>query len=218
MYHEIKPVENVPLLLSVTDIIPYDPNNLFFPASYQYSNNIGKITNCLSDVTWNVNLKSLLGNHIYDEYDYFNLELLQFMTIPMTGSNNIFSKPFQNDIIIGYRNISIYISGLQWVNSSYSQKDDCNLSYCHLCNVKQQYNMINNNIQFSNWRRDEYLYNAIKGYAKYDLMFKKQEYVKINIRIGAIDSNLDYTPENIFSNTSSIMQYFILKFNIVPFK
>jgi hypothetical protein len=34
---------------------------------------------------------------LYDKYDYFSLELLQFMTIPLTGSPIQFSKPFHND-------------------------------------------------------------------------------------------------------------------------
>ena len=216
MYQYIKPVETIPLLLSVSDIKQYNSSDLFYPPTKTFSNNVGKITNCVADVSWNVNLKTLLGD-LYDKYDYFNLELLQFMTIPLTGSPVDFTKPFQNDINTGYRNLSIYISGLQWVNSSYSQKYDSNTSYCHLCNIKDQFTS-QNIIQFGNWRDTEYLYEATKGYAKYDLMFKKQEYAKINIRIGAIDSNLDYTPASIFFSDSFIMHYFIVKFNIVPFK
>ena len=212
----MKPVQTIPLLLSVTDIKQYDSLDLFYPPSYSFSNDIGTITNCVSNVTWNINFKSLLGD-LYDKYDYFTLELLQFMTIPLTGSPVNFTKPFQNDVNTGYRNLSIYISGLQWVNSSYSQKYDCNTSYCHLCNVKDQFTSENVN-QFGNWRDTEYLYEATKGYEKYDLMFKKQEHAKINIRIGAIDSDLDYTPDSIFFSNNFIMHYFMLKFNIVPFK
>ena len=205
----------VPLLLSVTDILPYDSSNLIYPPSYTISNSVTKITNCVADVTWNVDLKSLLGD-LYDKYDYFNLELLQFMTIPYTGSTVAFSKPFQNDTNTGYRNLSVYISGLQWVNSSYNQKSDSNLNYCHLCNVKDQFT-VENISQVGNWRDSEYLYEATKGYAKYDLMFKKQQYAKIKIRIGSIDSGLEYTPESIFYSSNFIMHYFLMKFNIVPF-
>jgi hypothetical protein len=205
MYQEIKPIETVPLLLSVNEIKEYDPNNLFYPYSLSYSNNIGTIKSCGTDITWNVDLKALLGD-LYDKYDYFNLELLQFMTIPFSGSPVQFAKPFANHINIGYKNLSVYISGLDWVNSSYSQKYDNNTSYCHLCNIKDQFTT-ENVIQFGNWRDTEYLYEATKGYAKYDLMFKKQEYAKINIRIGAIDSNLNYTPDSIFFSNNFIMHY-----------
>jgi len=211
----ITPV-TVPLLLSVTDILPYDPNNLIYPASNTISNNVGQITNCVSEVTWNVDLMSLLGD-LYDKYDYFNLEMLQFMTIPLTGSTTAFSKPFQNDLNSGYRNLSVYISGLQWVNSSYSQKVNSNTNYCHLCNVKDQFTSENLS-QVGNWRDTEYLYTATKGYARYDLMFRKQKHVKIKIRIGAIDTDTEYTPENVFFSSSFIMHYFLIKFNIVPFK
>jgi hypothetical protein len=113
---------------------------IYFSLIVSFSNNVGTIKSCVSDVTWNVDLKALLGD-LYDKYDYFTLELLQFMTIPFSGSPVQWSKPFQNDILInaGYRNLSVYISGLQWVNSSYSQKDDANLNYCHLCNVTDQF-------------------------------------------------------------------------------
>lgn len=212
----MKPKQSVPLLLSVSDIKQYNSSDLFFPTSRSFSNSVGQIKNCVADVSWNIDLKTLLGD-LYDKYEYFNLELLQFMTIPYSGSPNTFSKPFQNNVNTGYRNLSIYISGLQWVNSSYSQKNDVNTNYCHLCNIQQQFTT-QNTVAVGDWRNDEYLYESIKGYDKFDLMFKKQQFVTINIRIGAIDSDLDYTPESIFIYSSFIMHYFLIKFNIVPFK
>jgi hypothetical protein len=53
----------------------------------------------------------------------------------------------------------------------------------------------------------------------YDLCFKKERDVKINIRFGAIDSGLDYCPASIFTNgVSTIMHHFSIQFNITPFK
>ena len=46
----------VPLLLSVTDILPYDSSNLIYPPSYTIYNSVGIIRNCVADVTWNVDL------------------------------------------------------------------------------------------------------------------------------------------------------------------
>jgi hypothetical protein len=216
MYQNIHNIETVPLLLSVSDIKHYDPNDLFFPYSKSFSNNVGTIKSCVTDITWNVDLKALLGD-LYDKYDYFTLELLQFMTIPFSGSPVQWAKPFSNHVNIGYRNLSVYISGLDWVNSSYSQKDDANLNYCHLSNVTDHFSL-NNNVRYDIFEDNEYMYESPKGYAKYDLLFEKQQYAKINIRLGSIDSGLDFAQESVFINSQNIMHYFTMKFNIIPFK
>ena len=48
--------------------------------------------------------------------------------------------------------------------------------------------------------------------------FKKQKDANINIRLVAVDSGLDYTPEDIFLSSQNVMHYFTMKFNIIPFK
>jgi hypothetical protein len=103
-------------MLKVSDIQPYDINNLIYPYETVVPNNIGTISQCVTNVTWNINLETVLGD-LYKEYDYFNLEVLQIMTVPMTGGNGATFKPLDNSIYIGYsyRNLNVFISGLQWL-------------------------------------------------------------------------------------------------------
>jgi hypothetical protein len=63
-------------MLSVSDIQPYDINNIMYPYEKIVSNKVGTISKCITDVTWNINLKEVL-NDLYDKYDYFNLEVVQ---------------------------------------------------------------------------------------------------------------------------------------------
>jgi hypothetical protein len=62
----------VPLFLKVSDIQPYSITNLIYPYTKVVSNNVGTISKCCTDVTWNINLESLLGD-LYYMYEYFNL-------------------------------------------------------------------------------------------------------------------------------------------------
>jgi hypothetical protein len=78
----------VPLMLSVSDIQLYDVNNIIFPYDKVVSNKVGTISKCITDVTWNINLKEVLGD-LYDEYDYFNLEVAQIMKQQQTGLEDI---------------------------------------------------------------------------------------------------------------------------------
>jgi hypothetical protein len=207
----------VPLMLSVTDIQPYDSNNIIYPYDVRVVNEMGTITQCVSNVTWNIDLEVLLGN-LYYQYEYFNLELIQFMTIPLTGGNYPTYKPMDNGVNIGYQNLNVFISGLKFVRSTYNQKIGTDTTYAHLCNISNQYNSTTNDPGINLWRGDEYLYYSQKGYANYNLCFKKEKHVKINIRFGAIDSGLDYCPESVFPTVFNTMHHFIAKFNIVPFK
>jgi hypothetical protein len=101
----------VPLMLKVSDIQPYDTNNKIFPYETVVSNAVGTISQCVTNVTWNINLQEILGD-LYDQYDYFNLEVLQIMTVPMTGGDGVTLKPLDNSIYLGYRNLNVFISGL----------------------------------------------------------------------------------------------------------
>lgn len=207
----------VPLMLSVSDIQPYDSNNIIYPNSLIISNKIGTIKRCVSDVTWNIDLETLLGN-LYYEYDYFNIELIQFMTIPLTGGNYKTYKPLNNNNEVGYRNLNVFLEGLDFVNSTFNQKTGNNKTYAHIGNVANQFESATNESKGSNWRGDEYIYHSQKGYSNYNLLFKKEKNVKINIRFGAIDSDNDYVPDGVVSTPFLVMHHFICKFNIVPHK
>jgi hypothetical protein len=70
------------------------------------------------------------------------------------------------------------------------------------------------------YRGDRYIFQSQRDYMNYDLCFRKERDVKINIRfLGAIDSGLDYAPASVFAGgTSTIMHHFSVKFNIALFK
>jgi hypothetical protein len=210
----------VPLMLNVSDIQPYDINNIIFPYDVIVSNKVGSIQNCVSNVTWNIDLEALLGD-LYHRYEYFNIELIQFITVPLTGGGYKTYKAMNNADVVGYRNLNIFMSGLDFVNSTFNQKSGCNKAFAHIGNISNQFKMADNDPNGSGlWRGDEYLYSTQKGYSNYNLLFKKQKNVKINIRFGAIDSNLDYIPSEAFELSESfyVMHHFICKFNIVPYK
>jgi hypothetical protein len=208
----------VPLMLKVSDIQPYDVNNLIYPYDKVVSNSTGSISQCVTNVTWNINLEELLGDS-YKEYTYFNLEVLQIMTVPMTGGNFSTYKPLDNSIYLGYRNLNVFISGLQWLRSSYNQKTGNDNQTVHLCNISDMKQAVDNATAGPVYRGDRYLFQSQRGYMNYDLCFRKERNIKINIRFGAIDSGLDYCPASIFANgISTIMHHFSIKFNITPFK
>jgi hypothetical protein len=61
-------------------------------------------------------------------------------------------------------------------------------------------------------------YSGQTGYMNFNLCFKKEPNVKLNISFGSIDSDLDYAPSDVFLSTADIMHHFSIKFNITPFK
>jgi hypothetical protein len=210
----------VPLMLKVSDIQQYDVNNRIFPYTYTVSNNVGTISKCITDVTWNINMKELLGD-LYDKYDEFNLEVVQIATTPYTGSGPYDShRPFLSYINTAYKNLNVFISGLNWVRSSFNQKTGNENATVHLGNIREINNGSDN--EDPSWyvfNNVTYLYIAQTGYMNYNLCFKKEPNVQINIRLGGLNTGLDYTPSSIFDgNLTSIMQHFIIKFNIIPFK
>jgi hypothetical protein len=162
----------VPLMLKVSDIQPYDVNNKIYPYDVVVENNIGTISKCVSNVTWNVNLEELLGD-LYDQYDYFNLELIQFMTVPMTGGNFSTSKPFYSGVNLSYRNLNIFVSGLQFVRSTFNQKTGNENRTAHIGNLFNTYIASTNAGPYIFLRGDRYAYSGQTGYMNFNLCFKK---------------------------------------------
>jgi hypothetical protein len=210
----------VPLMLKVSDIQIHDSNNVIYPYSKVVSNNVGSIKKCVTDVTWNIDMKELLGS-LYDEYEFFNIEVSQIMTTPYTGSGPYDShRPFLSYNNTLYKNLNFFISGLNWVRSSFNQKTGNENATVHLGNIREINNGADNNDPswyiFSNIT---YLYVGQTGYMNYNLCFRKEPHVQLNIRIGGLGTGLDYTPSSVFeSNITTTMQHFIIKLNIIPFK
>jgi hypothetical protein len=71
-------------------------------------------------LTWkNINLRNLLGD-MYEQFDYFNISL---KAISMTSATGIGSNADSFSI-------NIRMSGLPWVNNSYTVKSGFNYQYC----------------------------------------------------------------------------------------
>ena len=207
----------VPLMLSVADIQPYNINNRIYPYDVIVSNDVGMIKNCVSDITFNINLENLLGN-LYNEFDFFNIEIVQFMTTAFTGGGNTYNKPYQNHVNTGYQNLNVFIGGLNFIHSTFKTKTGNESNYAHIGNVSSQFSSIDNNSSGDQYQTNEYLYYSQKSYMNNNLCFKKEKNVKLNIRFGAIDSGLDYAPSNVYVYGIDIAQHFCIKFNIIPFK
>lgn len=83
-----------------------------------------------------IDSQRLLGD-LYDNYDYFNSELVQFLTIPYTACDGLFnSKSYKS--ALGYLNLNINVSGLQYYNTTYNQKTGNPKTSVQVCNVANQ--------------------------------------------------------------------------------
>jgi hypothetical protein len=195
----------LPLMLSVSDIQLYDVNNLIYSYDKVVSNKVGTISKCITDVTWIITLKEVLGD-LYDKYDYFNLEVAQIMSTQQTGRGHASHRPFLSYVNLEYQNLNVFISGLNWLRSSFNQKTGNENNTVHLCNIRDIFNGADN------YPPSWFIFNSASyniyigqtGYMNYNLCFKKEPTnVKINIRLGGLGTGLDYTPAIIFDNKNA---------------
>ena len=83
------------------------------------SNNIGICNAYRTDMTWNnINLRTLLGD-LYDKYDLFNLCLKNIVVATSTAASGTLSDD---------KTILINLGGLPFVNQTYNQATNTNLS------------------------------------------------------------------------------------------
>ena len=148
--------------------------------------------------------------------------MVQLSTIPYTiaGPNPNFNKPLNNDVDKEYRALNVYLTGLNFINSSYNVKSGCNNRTAFLTCLSNQFRMNDPTLPVSgNYRNDELFYEEQRGYANYNLMFKKEPNINLNMTIGSLSSDLTYAPESAFPDGSiNNMQHIIARFNIIPFK
>jgi hypothetical protein len=91
--------------------------------------------------TWNnINLRILLGD-MYDKYDLFNI-CLNTVTTGSAVSNTGIS----NDD----RNVILKLSGLPFINQTYSVKQGCNTNVCHIGSFLFISNAVTTQYYFSN--------------------------------------------------------------------
>jgi hypothetical protein len=90
------------------------------PAAGTYNQSGGSDTYRLTQTWNNINLRTLLGD-MYDKYDLFNICLNTITTasaLANTGTSN-------DD-----RNVIVKLSGLPFINQTYSVKNNCNTAVC----------------------------------------------------------------------------------------
>jgi hypothetical protein len=99
--------ETVTFVLRTTDINSSNTVTDYFNATIV--NNIGKIAQNRTSLTWyNVNLKSILGS-MYDKYEKFNI-YLNFIAGSSTGTTD--------ETTLNYRLFQVNVSGLPFINNN----------------------------------------------------------------------------------------------------
>ena len=93
-------------------------SDISLDATDSASSGIGYWTDRRARQTFRVNLRTLLGNEIYDKHNYFKLRLNAFTNVTTTGvawSNNT-----------GDFSSTLYLSGLNFINNTYWQPSQNN--------------------------------------------------------------------------------------------
>jgi hypothetical protein len=99
--------ETVTFVLKTTDIEPSNDVDDYFGETI--NNNIGKIAENRTSLSWyNVNLKSILGS-MYDKYEKFNI-YLNFIAGSATGTTA--------EASLDYRLFQVNVSGLPFINNN----------------------------------------------------------------------------------------------------
>ena len=184
------------------------------PANYDdvKDNNIGTIKKLGTDLTFkNINIQELLGD-LYDEYEYFNIELIQVMTLYLSDGSAILNPGTQ----LQNKNLYVYMNGLNWVNSSFSQKNNCNLNFVHLSNLSNQYLFENNTLMDNGFTASGVRYYSLQYFAYQDntLTFKKSnKNVNINIWLGS-STETNITQANSSGWGGFTFPHVVYKFNI----
>lgn len=190
------------LLLKTTDISTSNQSTDFYPTTVTVSSNVGSLTNCRTVATFNnIDFKTLLGSD-YDKHDIFNLEVVSFMTTPTDGSGNCCNN-FYYAIML-----DVLLSGLDWVNSGYSQYTRNNNSHAiaGIVNLQSLGNTATN-------------YSMNQGCV---IQFRKQPCatLKVNLTLPIPDATVNYTytiPSGYFSQgTNSVFYHWGLMLKIYP--
>jgi hypothetical protein len=77
---------------------------------------VGYWTNFRARTTWYVNLRTLLGNEIYDKHNYFKIRLNNYTSIAYNPTGlGLWSNASSDNLLI------LYLSGLNFINNSFWQ-------------------------------------------------------------------------------------------------
>ena len=175
-------------------------------------NDVGTMQKLGSEMTFkNINLEQILGD-LYNEYDYFNIELVQVMTLYVENGGGIFGS-FD---LAETRQLDLYMKGFDWYNSSFSQKSGCNRNAVHLTNLWTQYWLETNEERTDKalFAKTEYLGIKHFAYQNNTLCFKKSNRnFDIDMWFGHELGETIQTPLNWGGNRFPPV---LFKFNIYP--
>ena len=184
-------------------------------------NNVGTIKFGKTYVMWkNIDMETLLGD-LYDKYEYFELQLSEIITTPYSQHNDPLSAANfgDNDTKVKNRNVSVYLKGLQWVNSSFNVKQGTNVDTILLCNIANQNGLLLGvEYPYNGFRNYEWIVERWGNWCNSGFLFKKQKRVNIEIFLGSMSEGLTYIPTADFPFQSSQFPHYIVKFNIIPIK
>ncbi len=93
---------------------------------YPVTNNIGYINDLKTEWRWNnIDMRTILGEDMYNQYDIFNIRISQILYSQVTtyGTANI------------DRNCQVIMTGLPWVNNTYDVKLGCNTNDCRIGSI-----------------------------------------------------------------------------------
>ena len=97
--------------------------------NYPFINDVGSINYLRTEMTWfNINLRNIIGEKLFNKYEVFNLKLSAISNPNIAVF--ISTGNFANDACV-----SFYISGLNWLNSSYNTVRGCNTGEVALGNT-----------------------------------------------------------------------------------
>ena len=105
-------------------------------ANYPLTNDTGTINQNRTEYTfYNVNLKTIIGNDIYEKYDYFNIRISGLIAtgsiVPLMLGGTLDGT--------SYLCLKVFLSGLNFINNTYDTRTQTNSGSCcinyYTCNT-----------------------------------------------------------------------------------
>lgn len=136
--------------------------------------------------------------------NFFNLELVQVMVCHKINGGAALSSQFD----AAYRGLQFFISGLNWINSSYDAKTKNNRALAYL------YGFSYAGTIFISTTNDD----TNRSYELTNLFFKKSsQYVNLRIILGSLNDDFnEFIPATQITSSAANFPHFALKFNIRP--
>lgn len=144
----------VPLVLSNTMINPDMSMKFNNEWDTIFTNEIGTIKNYKTQITFHeIKWKELLGN-MYDKFDQFKISLAQVHSINQTAN-----APEDGALVLlvstgglqQRRQLDIYLSGLNFVNSSFDVGEKTNKNFAYISEVGDAFNLETNLLENDNF-------------------------------------------------------------------